>query len=475
MTLDVYQGLVCPNLRQSWQLIKAQQASHYVLRSLQGDRQYQCSIPEAHALSYFTGEYTIGQIQQFCQDQLGNVPANLVVQLIYKLIDCHVLEPSVNEPVSHPAATTDYRLKSSLHWFHHPDGYWILRNPNQVKYQMQVSDRHKTAIELLERLPLAQIVQQCQIPAAELRHLIQHLALAGMLVGIEPPKPPQRKFTPLNLLFFSLPLGNPDRWLSCHVDRLRWLWTPMFSLCLSIFLLVSLVYGIRHGQEFTTTAIALWQQRDLGLMLAFGLLSLFVISIHELGHAFTLKHFDRIVPEVGLMFMFLFPAAYTNTTDQYALTRRQRALVVGAGVICQVTIAAIGFWLWQFTYPETWLHITGYLLMIAALMTVTVNLNPLSKFDGYYLAVALSGINNLRSRSFQFYANLLQRHPIQEDSQHYWIFAVYAPFSLAYSMSVLAFLLIHVVGWTATYIPMLALVLLMLWAIYYYFPTQPRS
>jgi putative peptide zinc metalloprotease protein len=274
------------------------------------------------------------------------------------------------------------------------------------------------------------------------------------------------------LLFFSVPLGNPDRWLGQHVHRLRWLWTPSFSLCLGLFLTLSLVYGIRHAQEFTATAINLWQRRDFWLMLAFGLMSLFVVSIHELGHAFTLKHFDRVVPEVGLMFMFLFPAAYTNTTDQYALTRQQRALVVGAGIICQVTLAAIGFWLWYLAHPATWLHTTGYLLMVAGLMTITVNLNPLTKFDGYYLAVALSGINNLRSRSFQFYTNLLQRNPVQEPPHHWWIFTLYAPASLAYSLLVLIMLLISVASWTAIHIPIIAVILLTLWAIYYYFPTR---
>lgn len=472
MNSVIDQDLICPNLRQDWQLIKVSNTGRYLLRSLHSDQHWSFSTSEAHALAYFTGEYTIQQIQQFCWEQLGQIPSDLMIRLIDRLIEFNVLEPADAEVKPSASATPSYQLKSGLHWFDHPDGYWILRNPSHVKYQIQVSDRHKTAIQLLATLSPAQVLHHCQISSAELQSLIQQLAMAGMLAGIEPPKLPKHKFTPLNLLFFSVPLGNPDRWLSRHVNKLRWLWTPILSLYLSIFLVVSLVYSIHQVQEFILMAIDLWQQRDLWLMLAFGLLSLLVVSLHELGHAFTLKHFDRVVPEVGLMFMFLFPAAYTNTTDQYALTRQQRALVVGAGIICQVTIAAIGFWLWQVTHPTTWLHTTGYLLMVAALMTVTVNLNPLSKFDGYYLAVALSGINNLRSRSFKFYANLLQRRPIQETPHHCWIFAIYAPFSLAYSVCVLALLLTHGAGWTAMHIPILALVLFTLWAIYYSFPTN---
>ena len=96
---------------------------------------------------------------------------------------------------------------------------------------------------------------------------------------------------------------------------------------------------------------------------------------------------------------------------------------------------------------------TSYLLMVATLVTVVFNLNPLNKFDGYYLLVALTGINNLRSRSFEFYANLLRREQIWEEPSDCWILAAYAPFSIAYTVWVLGYLFSVVVDWAVQNMP----------------------
>jgi putative peptide zinc metalloprotease protein len=201
-----------------------------------------------------------------------------------------------------------------------------------------------------------------------------------------------------------------------------------------------------------------------------------VVTLHELGHAFTLKHYGGIVPEVGLLFMLLIPAAYTNTTDSYRLVKgRQRVLVIAAGVIFQLIIAACALWLWNISVSGSWLATTSYLLMVAALFTVAVNLNPLAKFDGYYLAVALTGINNLRTRCFGLYANLLRRQPIQESSRDALILAAYAPLSFVYLLTVIGFIFYRVTDWSLTNIPTLAFTLLTLWAIYFYFPTNSNS
>lgn len=465
------QTWICPDLRPHWQLVKVKLQDQYLLRSTLHSTQWHFTAAEGYALRYFTGNFTVEQVQHYCQQEFDNVSPNLVIKLIEALVKHNIL--TFSDQASNSGS--QLQLKSTIQWFQQSDGCWILRNPEDVTRQLQISDRHKTTIESLNCLTPGQLVQQGYLSATELRTLCQQLAAAGMLLGIEPPKPSRRKFTPLQLLSFTVPLGNPDAWLTHHIQYLRWVWTRCFGCCLLSFLTLTLAYGIQQQNEFTQMAIALWHQRDLALTLAFGFLALLVVSLHELGHAFTLKHYNRIVPQVGLMFMVLFPAAYVNTTDQYTLTRMRRSLVVGAGVICQITLAAIGFWLWQLTHPDTWLHILGFLLMVAALLTVALNLNPLAKFDGYYLAVALTGINNLRSRSFAFYSKLLRFQSPPEKLRDCWILATYAPFSLAYSLSVFGFLLLQITDWTVTNIPAIALVLFLLWAIYFYAPlTNPR-
>jgi multidrug resistance efflux pump len=110
--------------------------------------------------------------------------------------------------------------------------------------------------------------------------------------------------------------------------------------------------------------------------------------------------------------------------------------------------------------------------MVAALLTVAINLNPLAKFDGYYLTVALTGINNLRVRSLQFYHNLFQLRSVRERPRDRWILLAYAPLSLLYTILVFGHLLLWLLSWMFTHIPALCLTLLGLWLLYF---VTPRS
>ncbi|MEG4432063.1 hypothetical protein QUB36_28280, partial [Microcoleus sp. AT8-B1] len=125
----------------------------------------------------------------------------------------------------------------------------------------------------------------------------------------------------------------------------------------------------------------------------------------------------------------------------YSLVRRkQRVLVVAAGVLIQVTIWAWAVWMWLLSQSNPVWHQISYLLMVAALLTVAINLNPLNRFDGYYWLVAATGINNLRQRSFDFYVDLLRREEIEETAETQWVLAAYAPLSILYTVWVLSYL-----------------------------------
>lgn len=475
---------ICPDLRTYWKLSQVKGSDQIILQAIQGNHRFVFSSAEGYALRYFTGEFTVEQVQQCCQQQFsGEISPHLVTELLEKLIALGILASDIeaegsnqSEKLAHPKPNTppSPQLKPCVQWVRHTDGYWILRNPEDVSY-LQVSDCDKAIIAQLGELPLDAIAQEFCITKEQLRYLIQLLAATGMLVGTKPAKKQRRgKFTPLQLLSFKISLFNPDPWLTRNIKLLHWIWTPFFGFILFFFLAFSAAIGISQKAEIIHKGQQLWHHQGASLIIPFALLTVLVVSIHELGHAFTLKHFGGIVPEFGLLFMALIPAAYTNTTDSYCLARWKRVLVVGAGVLTQFIMAAIALWLWNATASGTWLHNTSYLLMVASLVTVALNLNPLSKFDGYYLFVALTGINNLRSRSFSFYGKLLSGKPIREKASDSVILAAYAPFSFAYIYFVFGFLLFEVTDWSLTNIPTIAIILLTLWAIYFYFP-NPQS
>lgn len=471
---DNLQDYLCPNISTYWQLAKLKDSDQIILKSTESHRQFCLTLAEGYALQYFTGELTAVQIQAFCQQQFKDaISSNLVVELLQKLIALGILALPDTEAISTPANKLP-QLKACVHWIAHPDGYWILRNPEDVTF-IQVSDRDKSVIEQLGRLPFTIISQQYNISKEEFHYLWQILTATAMFEGTKPPKPAKQKFNPLQLLSFKVRLFNPDLWLARHVNKLRWIWTKTFCLLICFLLTWSITIGMNQSQKIFLAGQQIWANQGSNVILSFVLLMLLVVSLHELGHAFTLKYYGGIVPEIGLLFMCLMPGCYTDTSDSYCLIkRRQRTLVVAAGVLVQLIIWAVALGLWNLSNPDTWLHNTSYLMMVAALFTVALNLNPMSKFDGYYLAVAVSGINNLRSRSFQFYSDLFRFQPSSERISDRFILAAYAPFSFFYILFVFGHLFFGLGDWLLSHIPVTALILLVFWAIYFCF-TQSQK
>lgn len=451
---------ICPNLQPHWQLEHRENSDQWVLQA--GDIQHPLTPETAYILQHFVGNLTIAQIQAECNAHLGSdTSPTLVIDTIQTLINQGIFSLDLPEDILAqlplpliPQQPHSPLLKPTVQWFYHPDSYWILRNSADVTRQLRISHRYQPVIDRLGLISSEQILEQYHLTPQDLTTIWQNLTTTGLAEGYYP-QPQKFRLGFWYLAMLKIPLFNPDPWLSRTIPYLQWLWTPLFGYLLSGFLLISLLYGWQEQANFGHTWQTLWQQDQLGTFFHFGILSLLVISLHELGHAYTLKHYDRTVPHIGIMLMLFMPAAFTDTTDQYTLTRSQRALVVGAGVITQLAIAALGFWLWQFSSIGTWLHSSSFLLVLAALFTITINLNPLSRFDGYYLLVALSGVNNLKSLSRRFYQYLLQgRRP---QTRQWRILATYGPLSLLYTLLVMGLLLHNFLGWTITNIPMLSL------------------
>jgi putative peptide zinc metalloprotease protein len=95
------------------------------------------------------------------------------------------------------------------------------------------------------------------------------------------------------------------------------------------------------------------------------------------------------------------PVLWTDVTDAWRLSRRsERLLIDAAGMLAELTLAALATLLWS-VLPDGALRSGAYLLASTAwLITLTINLNPFMRFDGYYLLSDSLDIANLQDRSF---------------------------------------------------------------------------
>jgi putative peptide zinc metalloprotease protein len=214
--------------------------------------------------------------------------------------------------------------------------------------------------------------------------------------------------TVTNILYIKVPLFDPDRLLKNMVRYTGWIFTPWFLL-LSVAFMVSA--GLLVATNFETflgklpdyheffsfkTVIYLWAA--LGV----------VKVIHEFGHGLSCKKFGGEVHEMGFLFLCFSPAMYCNVTDAWVLPSKWRRIVISsAGIYVELIIAAGATWVWWYSSSQPFVHnLSLSLMVVCSVSTFFFNMNPLMRYDGYYVLMDLLEIPNLRQRSNRFLANL---------------------------------------------------------------------
>jgi len=199
-------------------------------------------------------------------------------------------------------------------------------------------------------------------------------------------------------LFFRIPLVRPDRFLraSWHVvSRLfsrTAVWLYVLIGCLGLYLVS------RQWDHFAGTFQFMLSWHGV---LLYGISLVFVKSIHELGHAYMAVRYGLRVPTIGIAFMVLMPVLYTDTSGAWRLKRRrQRLMIDGAGIFTELALASLATLLWAFL-PEGGLRLCVFAIATSSWTTsLAVNLNPLMRFDGYYILSDMLGFQNMQQRGF---------------------------------------------------------------------------
>ncbi|MDR1959971.1 MAG: biotin/lipoyl-binding protein [Planctomycetaceae bacterium] len=122
--------------------------------------------------------------------------------------------------------------------------------------------------------------------------------------------------------------------------------------------------------------------------------------IHEFGHGITCKHFGGDCHEMGVMLLVLTPCLYVNVSDSWMIPSKwKRAMIGAAGVYVECTLAAICTFLWWFSRPGLFNYLCLNVMFISSVSTIVFNINPLLRYDGYYILADLLEIPNLRQKA----------------------------------------------------------------------------
>ncbi len=218
-----------------------------------------------------------------------------------------------------------------------------------------------------------------------------------------------------NLLFLRLPLFNPDRFL----ERSAWVFRPLLTPAGAVAWVALAAAGVwavagRFG-ELAADAATLLSADNLGLLyLTFAVLKL----VHELGHGYACKIMGLRegrggeVNTLGLMFLVLVPFPYVDVSSAWLLReRRARILVAAMGMAWEIAIAAVAAIVWSRANDGTVLKAVAHnAVWVASVTTVIFNINPLLRYDGYYMLCDMLGMPNLGRRSNEFVQHLVKKH-----------------------------------------------------------------
>lgn len=213
----------------------------------------------------------------------------------------------------------------------------------------------------------------------------------------------------IGLMYFRLRLFNPEPILRSLVPILKPVLNRWGLLAWAIAVGSALVSILPEWPRLVGGFDQYVSPANSGWMLGmFVLLKL----IHELGHGIICKRLGGQVPEFGVMLLVLIPSPYVDASSCWAFPSKWQRMAVGAGgMIFELGCAAIAAFVWLASPDGSLAKQLAYFAMLtASVSTILFNINPLMKFDGYYMLADWLEIPNLMQRSQQMLHYLAQKY-----------------------------------------------------------------
>lgn len=255
-----------------------------------------------------------------------------------------------------------------------------------------------------------------------------------------------------NPLSLKIPLIDPDAFLTGLVRRVpgnAWFWLLLWAGVV----LAGATGAVYQWDALTHDLTARVFNTDNMLIMA--LVFPVLKAIHELGHGIAIKASGGACREMGVMFLVFIPVPYVDASQATAFPQKGRRMLVGAaGMMIELAFASIALLLWDAAEPGLSKAILHQVVILAGLTTLAFNLNPLLRFDGYYILADWLEIPNLGQKSTQYIGYLVQRYlfgahrlspPPTTPRESAWLVS-YAIGSFAYRMLVAATIILLVAG-----------------------------
>ncbi len=200
-----------------------------------------------------------------------------------------------------------------------------------------------------------------------------------------------------NLLSIRVPLGCPDKLCGKLLPWTGWLFGP------AAFVVWLIVVGLAVSEVFVN-----WDRFQAAgaevfvpaNWLGLGLAWLFLKVIHESAHALVCKRHGGEVREVGVALILFAPVAFVDVTSCWRFASRwPRIHTALAGIYVEMACAALAVLIAGQTASLEMQSFLDNVAVMASITTLLFNINPLSRFDGYFVLADLCRVHNLYARA----------------------------------------------------------------------------
>ena len=298
-------------------------------------------------------------------------------------------------------------------------GYWVVKDPVALAYfqlqpeqhqVLQLLDGHRNLEEirdgLLEEFPFARPtlgdIQSTIIDLHSKRLVRGNRFGQGVALFAAGQKQKYQKFwaTLKNVLYIRFTGWDPERTLNWLYPRVRWMFRPWAVALAAV--IAAVAWGL-VAVQFETFRERLPEFKQFfgwpNLVYLWGTLAVTKV-IHELGHGIACRHYGGECHQIGLILLVFSPTLYCDVSDSWMLPNKwQRIVIGGAGMYIEVIVSSFALFGWWFTQPGLVNHLLLNVFFISSITTVVFNLNPLMKYDGYYMLSDLLEIPNLSRKA----------------------------------------------------------------------------
>jgi len=268
------------------------------------------------------------------------------------------------------------------------------------------------------------------------------------------------KQTLKSFMYLRLPGWDPELTLTAMMPFVRWFFRPWavavtWAFVISAWLLLGVNFGafsraLPEFQQFFGWPNVVYMWVTLALCKV----------VHEFGHGLSCKYFGSECHEMGVMLLVFSPCLYCDVTDSWMLRNKWKRIAIGAaGMYIEVVLSAFAICVWLMAGEGLTKMLALNVFFVTTVTTVIFNLNPLMRFDGYYMLSDFLEIPNLRQKAekmlrekFGWYVlGIEPKHdPFMPETGTFW-FVTYAVAAYLYRWFVMFGIAVFLYTWLKPY------------------------